>query len=104
MGSISDSLSLSLDNDGHYTDHKLPILSVRIGWGASDLAASVPVVAELFYEIYGAQTVTKQVDEMSHLDHASRAADTSRYRNIQTVTDVAQQEPRPDKKWQMLVS
>ncbi|CAH0366129.1 unnamed protein product [Pelagomonas calceolata] len=42
---------------------------IFIGWGASDLAASVPVVAELFYEIYGAQTVTKQVDEMLKFHH-----------------------------------
>merc|ERR1712176_410159 len=34
------------------------------GWTASDLAASVPAVAAMIYEIYGARTITKQVDEM----------------------------------------
>ena len=42
---------------------------IFLGWGASDLAASVPAVADIVYEIYGAQTVTKQVDEMLTFHH-----------------------------------
>ena len=42
---------------------------IFLGWGASDLAASVPAVADLIYEIYGARTVTKQVDEMIKFHH-----------------------------------
>ena len=42
---------------------------IFLGFGASDLAASVPAVADLVYAIYGAQTVTKQVDEMLTFHH-----------------------------------
>ena len=42
---------------------------IFLGFGASDLAASVPAVADLIYEIYGARTITKQVDEMLTFHH-----------------------------------